>query len=241
MTAPHGTSPTGVETLRRRHEELAGRIAFACAESGRDPRSVRVLPATKGREVEYLDALVALGYGVFAESRIGEFARKQKARPDLSWEYIGRFRPEDAPLLARSARLIHSVVGQDQAEALDRACTVLPRPGAVLLQVNLVGDPRKQGLRAEEAESLARGWPYAGLTLRGLMVLGPAAADARSIAEMFQTGHALFEQIGRTREKAWDTLSMGMSGDFESAVRAGATVVRIGTYLAEAWTGTGAR
>src|SRR5580704_2971703 len=96
------------DPLTLRVRELGERIEAACRESSRTPQEIRVLPATKTQPIEFLDRLHAMGFEIFGESRIGEFARKLQARPSYSWEFIGRFRPADAGLLAKSARLIHS-------------------------------------------------------------------------------------------------------------------------------------
>jgi pyridoxal phosphate enzyme (YggS family) len=230
-----GGGPSPTDRLRDRHLELQGRVAAACEAGGRDPREARILPATKGRDVEYLDALHDLGYSSFGESRIGEFARKRKARPDLTWEFIGRFRVEDAGLLARDTSLIHSIVDPTQANALELAGEQLDRSVGVLLQVNLADEARKQGLEEGAAVRMADSWTYPHLTLRGLMVLGPAEVDAATTADLFRRGRRVFQRIREIAGGTVDTLSMGMSGDFEIALREGATVVRIGTYLAEPW------
>jgi pyridoxal phosphate enzyme (YggS family) len=224
--------------LRERAEQLRSRITSACEAVGRDPGSVRVLPATKGRDVGYLDALHELGFDAFGESRIGEFARKVRARPTLAWEFIGRFRPEDAALVARHCRLLHSVANPEQVEALELASAMPARKLGVLLQVHLGDDPRKQGWTPAAAHETARAWKWPALTLRGVMIMAPEAIGPDRVGDVFQRGKAAFEQIREIVGPSFDTLSMGMSGDFEPAVRAGATVLRIGTYLAEAWTDT---
>ncbi|MCI4367369.1 MAG: YggS family pyridoxal phosphate-dependent enzyme [Thermoplasmata archaeon] len=241
MDPPTGAGPSPQDRLRDRHIELQRRVAAACEAVGRDPREVRVLPATKGRDVGYLDALHDLGYSSFGESRIGEFVRKRKARPDLSWEFIGRFRVEDAGLLARDTSLIHSVVDPTQANALEHAGEQLDRSVGVLLQLNLADDARKQGLDEGAAVTMAESWTYPHLPLRGLMVMGPAEVDAATTVDLFRRGRRVFHRLREIAGGNVDTLSMGMSGDFEIALREGATVVRIGTYLAEPWSPQGPR
>ncbi|HTT26464.1 MAG TPA: YggS family pyridoxal phosphate-dependent enzyme, partial [Thermoplasmata archaeon] len=122
-----------------------------------------------------------------------------------------------------------------QAVALDAAARGEGRRLAVLLQVNLADDPRKQGLREADALAWVRPWPFDHLAMHGIMVIGPAEGDPDAVATVFQRGAHLFRLLREELGPGVDALSMGMSEDFELAVRAGATDLRIGRYLADAW------
>jgi pyridoxal phosphate enzyme (YggS family) len=226
-----GEGPDGFGPLQDRVADLRARVEAALRAAERGPGEVSIIPASKGMPPELLDALHASGFEVFGESRIGEFVRKLELRPDYLWDFFGRFRIEDAPLLARTTRLVHSVATLEQAEALDHGFRVSGRKGGALLQVNVTGEPRKQGWTEAGASEAASGWRFQHLLLRGLMVIGPRDGGPEQPESAFRSGRQLFDRIRGSAADGFDVLSMGMSDDFEAAIRAGSTLVRIGTLL----------
>ncbi len=184
--------------------------------------------------------LAAAGYGV---ERPGGYAAGGLTA-GVRWHLIGHLQRNKAAEAAETAWLIHSV---DSARLADRLNDLAmgPSDGAeavpgatipVLMQVNVSGESSKHGVAPDQAETLARHIAVQpGLSLRGLMTMAPRGQKSEDARPTFAHCRALFERL-RTglaahAGGAFDTLSMGMSDDFEVAIEEGATVVRVGGAL----------
>lgn len=187
--------------------------------------------------------LAAIGYAPERPRAAGERAGGALLA-GVRWHMIGHLQRNKAQEAADVAWLTHSLDSERLADRLNEiACALSGSDGAepvmpipVLLQVNVSGEASKYGVPAEQAEAMARhitGQP--GLVLRGLMTMAPHSDDPEHARPTFARCRQLFETlragpVGRACEH-FDTLSMGMSGDFEVAIEEGATVVRVGSAL----------
>lgn len=212
-----------VEAVRR-HIEAAAR---AC---GRDPGSVRLLAVSKTQPAEAVRQAAAAGCSDFGENYLQEALDKIQALSDLplTWHFIGAVQSNKTRAIAEHFHWVHTVAREKIARRLSEQC-----PGGRLLnvtiQVNIDDDPAKAGVAPRDAGALLdaiRGLPH--LRLRGLMTIlqrdSEPLAGYRRLAE-------LFSELAADAGPHWDTLSMGMSGDYREAIAAGATHVRIGTAI----------
>lgn len=197
------------------------------AATGRDPGEVRIVAVTKGFGPEAVAA--AVGAGVhdcgenFAQSLL---AKIEAAPPGTRWHFLGPVQRNKVKALAPHVHLWHGLDREAAGVEVARR-----QPGAaVLVQVNLAGDPERPGCGWDDAAPLVERLRELGLDVRGLM--GVAAPDEGAAREGFRR----LAQLARTL--GLDELSMGMSGDLEVAVEEGATIVRIGTALFGARPGT---
>jgi len=196
--------------------------ARAC---GRDPHSVTLVGVAKRQPVEAVAQAIAAGLKDVAENYVQE-ARLAFARlPPVRRHFVGHVQTNKAKALVELFDVVQSVdrldAGLALAVAAERAGRVLP----VLIQLN-VSAAERFGCPPSEGERLAEQLrAREALRVDGVMAIGPLAADRRAIAEAFALAAKTFAQIGGS------TLSMGMSGDWREAVRAGSTMLRIGTAL----------
>lgn len=205
-------------------------IRQAEAQAGRPPGSARLVAVTKGQDLPSIERCV-LSFGAFplGEGRAQELRDKAAVRPDLEWHYIGTLQRNKVKYL-RPVTLVHSIEAVWQAEAIAQAAQGWGRAPDVLLQLHN-GEAQKHGLSGAELPGALREVQATGLTVRGLMVMAPdvggledAERDARLLALFTDTAR-------RAHDLGLSELSMGMSGDYPLAVRAGATLVRVGRSL----------
>lgn len=208
--------------------EVRARIAGAAADVGRDPGDVLLVAVTKTFAAPDVRRLAALGVTDFGENRDQEAREKAAAVPDVRWHFVGRLQRNKVRSVASYACTVDSVDREALVDPLDRAAAGRDGGLEVLLQVSLDGDPRRGGVPAADLAALAdRVAATAHLSLAGLMAVAPLGTDAdRGYADL--AGIAARLRAGHPHAT---TLSAGMSGDLEAAVRHGATQVRVGTAL----------
>lgn len=212
-------------------QALLERIDAAARAAGRTP--ARLLAVSKTQPAEAIRALAAQGQRAFGENYVQEALAKQRELAELAleWHLIG-------PLQSNKCREVAQHF--DWLQSLDRAKLIAPlarhRPAGreplnVLIQVNIDDEASKSGCTPGEVAALAaRIATESALRLRGLMAIPAPAPDAGTRRAAFVRMRALFDAL-RVEHPAIDTLSMGMSDDFELAIAEGANLVRIGTAL----------
>ena len=216
--------------------EARRRIAAAAAESGRDASSVRLLAATKMNGPEAVREAIAAGVDVCAENRVQEFLEKNavNAYAGCGVHFIGTLQKNKVKYLVGAVELIHSVDSPALMEEIHRRAEKLDTVQHILLEVNIGEEASKSGAPVSALpELLRRAGELPHLQVRGLMAIPPAEKVPGENRNYFRRMYELFVDI---RGKKYDNvlmteLSMGMSSDYEDAVRCGATIVRLGTAL----------
>ncbi|WP_298745879.1 YggS family pyridoxal phosphate-dependent enzyme [uncultured Brevundimonas sp.] len=210
-------------------DRLAGvrrRIDRACRAAGRDPAGVVLTAVTKTQPPEVLAAALAAGQRVFGENRVQEarahWAGRRDGWPGLELRLIGPLQTNKAADAAALFDVIETVDRPKLVDALAAAAARAGRTVRVLVQVNTGAEPQKAGVVPEQADALVLRARAAGLDVEGLMCIPPAG-------EAPGPHFALLRRIAR--RKGLPVLSMGMSGDYETAIRFGATHVRLGSAL----------
>ncbi|HYU29228.1 MAG TPA: YggS family pyridoxal phosphate-dependent enzyme [Gemmatimonadales bacterium] len=217
-------------------EALPERLAQVRAEVARvAAQPVAIVAVTKGFGTEAIRAALAAGIADIGENRVQEAVQKQEElgagsqELGIRWHLIGHLQRNKAKVVPGRFELVHSVDSIELATELDRRAQA---PLRVLLQVNVAREPQKSGCTPEEARPLARHIAALGnLRLEGLMTLAPFTDDVDVQRRTFRGLRVLRDTI-KEEEGIWlPTLSMGMSGDYATAVQEGATVIRLGTAL----------
>jgi hypothetical protein len=215
-----GASPAERLAEVRAHIEKAARLA------GRTPESVTLIAVSKTHPAEAVRPLIAAGQRVFGENRVQEAQAKWPAlrsgHEDLSLHLIGQLQSNKAEEAVASFDAIHSVDRPSLVDALAKAMAKAARRPDCFLQVNIGDEPQKGGCAVADLPRLLEQAREAGLPVAGLMCIPPADVEP---APYF----ALLAKLARRHGVAG--LSMGMSGDYETAVMTGATHVRVGTAL----------
>ncbi|MEJ8569816.1 YggS family pyridoxal phosphate-dependent enzyme [Elongatibacter sediminis] len=219
--------------LKAKLEAVHSRIANACRENGRNPADVRLLAVGKGHPASAVEALRAAGQRAFGENYVQEALAKVAAigDPSIEWHFIGPLQSNKTADVARTFAWVQSV---DREKLLRRLSAQRPAslpPLNICLQVNIDREPQKAGALPESVPALAQlTEELPGLALRGLMAIPKPASATHDPMPSFA---AVAELLGSLQDRGYraDTLSLGMSGDLETAIRAGSTLVRVGTDL----------
>ncbi len=211
--------------------EVVARLRALEQEAGREPGSARLVAVTKGQDLDSIEKHV-LDHGTYplGEGRAQELRDKAAERPDWEWHYIGPLQRNKIKYL-RPVTLVHAIEATWQAEAIAEAAQKWGHAPDVLLQLHN-GEEQKHGIPADELASTLSGVRATGLTVRGLMVMAPDFGPHMEQTEAESRILRLFTDTARrAHDLGLSELSMGMSSDYPLAVRAGATLVRVGRSL----------
>jgi pyridoxal phosphate enzyme (YggS family) len=212
---------------------VRSRISQAALAAGRDPAAVTLVAVTKAQSAETVRLAATAGVTDFGESYLQEALAKMDRLADLTlrWHFIGGIQSNKTPAIAERFDWVHSIDRLSIARRLSEQRPYHAAPLNLCIQVKLVPEPNKGGVEpgavaaiAAEAALLPR------VRLRGLMCVPPPQPDTAAERAVFARLRALLEELNAAGHKL-DTLSMGMSGDFESAIAEGATLVRVGSAL----------
>jgi len=208
-------------------KRIQDRIATACHHAGRDPSSVTLVAVSKFHPASAVLQALAAGQTSFGENRVQEAAAKfpplRAGHPALRLHIIGALQTNKARDAVRVADVIESLDRPKLAAALAEGMAREGRRPAVLVQVNIGRELQKAGIDPDALDDFVAACREAhGLPVEGLMCIPPADEDP---APHFAAMAAAAARLGLR------TLSMGMSGDFEAAIAAGATHVRVGTAI----------
>jgi pyridoxal phosphate enzyme (YggS family) len=214
------------------YSSVLKRIAEASTAAGQ-ARPARLVAVGKTKPPEALRALAALGQTAFGENYIQEARAKQAALADLDleWHAIGPLQSNKARDVAEHFDWLQTLDRLKLVDRLARARSVERSPLNVLIQVNIDDETSKSGCAPREIATLAaaiRQQPT--LRLRGLMAIPAPLPDLARRRDAFARMRELYEALA-SEHAGVDTLSMGMSDDFELAIAEGATMVRVGTAL----------
>ncbi|MBU7584732.1 MAG: YggS family pyridoxal phosphate-dependent enzyme [Nostoc sp. TH1S01] len=201
------------------------------------PSSVRLIAVSKQVPAEMIRLAYNAGIRDFGESRIQEAASKQAQLQDLSditWHLIGHLQSNKAKKALELFEWIHSVDNLKLAQRLNQLAQQLGVSPKVCLQVKILPDPQKSGWTVPEL--LADLWELNQcqfLQIQGLMTIPPLGLTEAEILQVFNSTRDLAKeiQLQNLPNIQMQQLSMGMSGDYQLAVQAGATMVRLGTIL----------
>jgi hypothetical protein len=205
---------------------VRARVDAACERANRSPNEVTIVAVSKFHPIRAIREAMAAGARDFGENYAQELAAKQ-SEVDADWHFIGRLQRNKAKLVAGKVALVHAVDSAELAAELGKRAG--GHPQAMLIAVNLANEATKGGVTAETAPELAKAIAATpNVTLAGLMTMPPPDVDPRPVFEQLRELRArIASELGRELP----VLSMGMSGDFETAIACGATHVRIGTAI----------
>ena len=223
--------------IKEHVQAVQAKIEAAALAAGRDPKEVTLCAATKVQTDDTIRAAIAAGIRVCGENRVQELTAhlEADAYAGARVHFIGHLQTNKVKQVVGKVELIHSVDSERLLRAIDAQADKLGIRQDILLEVNIAREESKGGCMPEEAPALAELAQSLGhLRLRGLMAIPPISPEPGANRPYFAAMRQLFVDI---REKMsdnqtdMDCLSMGMSGDFEDAIREGATLVRVGTAL----------
>ena len=212
---------------------VRGQLYAALTAAGRDTKGVTLLAVSKRKPASAVRALAGAGHRDFGENQLQEALAKQDelADLDLTWHFIGSIQSNKTRSIAEHFDWVHAVDRLKIAQRLAEQRPAELDPLNVCLQVNIDDEESKSGVLPDELPALAAAVAsLPNLKLRGLMCLPAIRKDEDEQRVPFARLRELAKQLSNDG-LALDTLSMGMSGDYEAAIAEGATIVRIGTAL----------
>ena len=230
MHRPAADIPRNLAAIRER-------IRAAAATAGRRPEDIRLIAVSKYMPADHVRQAMDAGQHCFGENTVQDARSKQALidHPENEWHFIGHLQTNKAKFLPGHFDWLHTLDSHRLAGRLSEQAVRLAGSIKVLLQINIAGDPDKFGLPPAEVfrfvDELLQS-DLAGIRLRGLMTIGRRDATLEErrgdFTALRELGDACARRFGSER---FSELSMGMSGDFESAIIEGATMVRIGSSI----------
>ena len=229
-------------------QQIHHQIADACAKSGRDPSSVKLIAVSKRKPVADILEAVRAGVQHFGENRVEEAEEKISAvmeeltdqRP--MWHMVGHIQSRKARDIPGLFDVVHSVDSLKLAQKLSRQIGNGTTPLPVLIQVNTSGEDRKSGLSAFDWQSsddvrtllvqqVRAIVELPHLHVQGLMTMAPIVDHIEAVRPVFKSLAELRQMLNETLSLTLTELSMGMTDDFPVAVEEGATMVRVGRAI----------
>ena len=225
----------GSMSIQANIQEVRQRIAAACGECGRDPKEITLVGASKMNDAAACREAIAAGIDVLGENRVQEMTEKlsQNAYDGAPLHFIGHLQRNKVKQVVGKVALIQSVGSLPLLEAVEKEAEKQEIVQDILLEVNIGGEEAKSGFAPAQLEDAARAaQAMSHVRVRGLMTIPPADSDRDTNIRYFQEVRALYVDINeKLFHNELKCLSMGMSGDFEDAIRNGATMVRVGTAI----------
>ena len=221
-------------TIQHNLQIVRQRIAAACERVGRNPEEIVLVAVTKTVDPERINAAIDAGVTDIGENRVQEALQKFPLIKPSTRHLIGHLQTNKVKKAVQIFDWIHSVDSFHLAEKISREAQNAGKILPVLLEVKTAPEETKFGVAPDEAKELARRvGTLPGIRLRGLMTIAPFTSEEEPVRESFRTLRVLRDEIGAAGFSGveMDTLSMGMSNDFEIAIEEGATMVRIGTAI----------
>lgn len=222
--------------IMNRLARVQQRVWNACIANQRAPESVRLLLATKTVPADRIRVALKSGVRLIGENKVQEFREKAAALADLNYErhFIGHLQTNKVKELLQYVTCIQSVDRIALVQELDKRLQAAGHSLDIMLQVNTSYEASKFGLDPQAVPAFVKEVAqYDTLRIKGLMTIGLFDADAEKVRPSFRLLRALREQVqGIVADPdSVQELSMGMSGDLETAIAEGATLIRVGTAV----------
>ncbi len=216
-------------------EEVRRNIRSACERSGRNVDEVTLIAVSKTKPVSMLQEAYDAGARYFGENKVQEILEKQPQLPsDIRWHMIGHLQKNKVRQVIDKTVLIHSVDTVELAECIEKEALKRNLDVSILLEVNVAGEESKFGFAPENVEAAAREiakLPH--VHIQGLMTIAPFVENSEENRKVFKKLYQLYVDMQRKNidNITMNVLSMGMTGDYQTAIEEGATMVRVGTGI----------
>lgn len=222
-------------TIRENMRAVEDRIAAACQEAGRKPEDVTLIAVSKTKPVEMLREAYECGCRDFGENKVQELLDKYEVMPrDIRWHMIGHLQRNKVKYIVDKVYLIHSVDSLRLAEEISKEAVKKQVTVSVLVEINVAGEESKFGTTAREAAALVEEIAkLPNMIVKGLMTIAPYVENPEENRLYFAMLRQIYVDIIHKNidNVCMKELSMGMTGDYETAITEGATYIRIGTGI----------
>lgn len=221
--------------LERNLKEVLHNIRRVAKRCHRNPEEIKLVVVTKGQSLGTMSMVKNLGYVDFGESYVREFLSKVDHIRSVNWHFIGRFYRKQTKRIVGISKYIHSIPSLGHLEKVDRVAASKGITQKVFLQVNVLGEARKQGFSPDGLLSLCENCDFSDFpftSIEGLMTIAPLTSDEGLIRRCFRNLRGFRDKINEMNtDFQLKDLSIGMSNDYVIAIEEGATILRIGTAI----------
>lgn len=224
-------------SIKENYLDIKRRVEEAAINSSRDPKSVTLLAVTKKHEPEELEQALAAGAEAFGENKVQELLSKYELVKPHEWHLIGHLQTNKVKQIIDKVTMIHSVDSLRLASEINKRAKASNLIMDILIEVNIGGEESKSGINKEELNTLVKEIvsQNENVRVRGIMCIPPRAENPEESRPYFKEAKKLFDELKNLDlsygQAKIDTLSMGMSNDFEIAIEEGATIVRVGSSI----------
>ena len=223
------------EYIAENIKSIRENIDNAAKRAGRDPKDVLLLAVSKTVDIPRIKAAVAEGLDELGENRVQEIMEKYEPMgPDVKWHLIGHLQTNKVKYIIDKVKLIHSVESLKLAEEIDKQAKKHGVVADILVEINMAKEESKFGIMPEDTEKFIRSISnLENIRVRGLMTVAPNVENGEENRVYFRNMKNLLVDINgkNINNINMDVLSMGMTGDYITAVEEGATIVRVGTGI----------
>ncbi len=201
------------------------------------PENVTLCAVSKTKPVEAIMELYQQGQRVFGENKVQELCDKYEVLPkDIEWHQIGHLQTNKVKYMAPFVHMIHAVDSDRLLKEINKQAAKNDRVIDCLLQFHIAQEETKFGLDVSEAETLIQDLkvnPLTNIRIRGVMGMASFVENEAQIRSEFSQLKSIFDQLKTLyfKEETFDTISMGMSGDYKIALEEGSTLIRLGSIL----------
>lgn len=190
-----------------------------------------LVAVSKTYPIEVIQEAYEYGQIIFGENKVQELKSKAEILPEAKWHLIGHLQTNKVKVAVKYACCIQSVDSLKLAKEIDKQCAKLDKKISVLIQVNISKEETKSGFMIEELdENLKSMHELEHISLDGFMVIGPNVNDKERINEVFNEANSLFSHY-KAVYPSMHILSMGMSDDYQIALKNGSNMIRVGSKL----------
>ena len=220
--------------LEERIQVVKYNIEQAATASGRKPEDISLIAVSKTIDIETVKEVHKFGINDFGENKPQELRDKIPEIPDASWHMIGRLQSNKIKYVVGKTKLIQSVDSIELMEKINDCALKINVIQDILIQINIFNEIQKGGICASDIDTiLSKALNFKNIRIKGLMTIGSAFATEFELEKMFEKCNNIFID---KKQKKYDNidmeyLSMGMSGDYMTAIRCGSNMVRIGSGI----------
>ena len=222
-------------SIKENYKQVKSQMEEVLASAGRNAEDATLIAVSKTKPVSMISEVYDAGCRDFGENKVQEMCGKMPLLPeDIRWHLIGHLQTNKVKYIAEKVYMIHSVDSVKLAREIDKEAGKHSRVIPILLEVNVAGEDSKFGLRPEDVkDTVLEISGYKNVHISGLMTVAPYTVDEEENRQYF----AILRQLSIDIQKenidnvSMDILSMGMTGDYKTALQEGATLIRVGTGI----------
>lgn len=221
--------------VREKYNEVLNKIKEASILAGRDPSDITLVAVTKTHDAKMINDAIDAGATDIGENKAQELSAKYPDVKPVRWHFIGHLQTNKVKTIIDKVDMIHSVDSKKLALEIDKRAKALGIVMDILIEINVGMEESKSGVWLDEVKPLIEQIrnDCDSIRVRGLMCVPPISDDPEDSRPYFREVKELFDSIRKSEltDDFFDTLSMGMSGDYEVAISEGATIVRVGSAI----------